>query len=645
MAYDYYCMGCGKKLQQDTVLFDMQYLLTKDQKKSFQILKFRMTQEELWALLVNAEPRENGYRGTHLTLPEVMTIISNSNNLNDPTIAALTMGDIVAYIENGNTEAKNAAAKQASDFDLFGSIDDEDKESEEGQEQTPEKEYVAPGCILAIEAKDTTNKDRAFTQAVLRGDLEILRAAFYHDNTIDLQLRARTENDNEEQKVLVGYDAHFPVGNFYLSADARVCCGCGTPVFKHAGTATHQAIAFIGYQSSGKTSTILALTHYAQNHLMVDLTDFGDASASVWKNSPTIPEVASIELLDRNHRLLEDIKGYSHGLAPAKTSATMRTDAYSATFRIKNRVEKKYYLLTLTDLPGELCDENGTLDSSTIQSVFPVALSCDAYVACFDTASIDPIDTGIQSWISNVCNWTDEFQRMRASKNQVEAYVPTMLLFTKCRDLEDPAELSAAKHTQPKKQPNKQEKNDAQRRFIQEQTYMLKNEQKCIANNGLYASVQDRFKEFGQLGNAYYAMMRCSPFGFAAPSAQDFENAKQKGIEMEARVPEPKNVAVLMRWLLSVSGCIPTEGSYRRNGGTSDPLVLNNYCIARPQLRTENPTADNDLSEALARCTLFENPGYFDVEILKKYDTPWQLRLVRLNSRRKPNTNAGQNEG
>ena len=95
-----------------------------------------------------------------------------------------------------------------------------------------------------------------------------------------------------------------------------------------------------------------------------------------------------------------------------------------------------------------------------------------------------------------------------------------------------------------------------------------------------------------------------------------------------------------MRWILSVTGCIPTEGEYRRNPMDPGALRLNNFCISRPQLRTENPLAENDENESLARCILFENPGYFDEKILVRHDAPWSQVLVRGEAKMRPNSNA-----
>ena len=82
----------------------------------------------------------------------------------------------------------------------------------------------------------------------------------------------------------------------------------------------------------------------------------------------------------------------------------------------------------------------GWIDCMRVLACFLVVFShsCDAFVACFDTQSINPNGEGVTSWILNVCKWADEFQKLRAKHNQVETYVPTMLLYTKCRDLEQP---------------------------------------------------------------------------------------------------------------------------------------------------------------------------------------------------------------
>ncbi len=606
MGYDYYCMGCGKQLSQQTVLFDMQYLLTRDVKRQFNILKFRMTESELKALIASGTPTENGYRACKLTLPQIMAVVSNRNNMNDPLIAALTREEVAEYQKQGMAVASAAVV----DDDPFGMDDDEELEEEEDLASEVEAPYVTPASIQAIENKDTANTDKVFTRTNLRSDFEVLQVLFGQEEAFEFQIKEECDIDNEKQDVLVGYSLNLTVGGF-LRVEARVCPKCGTPVFSHAGTARHQAVAFIGYQAAGKTSTILALAHYAENFM---ITGFG---SEIWNGCGMVESVATVELLDRSVRLAADLKGYGQGVAPAKTEASQRADAYSATFRIKNKAQNRNYLFTLTDLPGELCFDDGTVDWANVQNNFPVALSCDAFVACFDTRSIqENANGGVVNSVMNVCRWADAFQQMRASHNQVKTYVPTMLLFTKCPDLEvDNAPALPNKVLQPL-----------------DQMYFLKDEKRHIAGNQLYNFVREQFNQFGQLQKAYHAMMRCSPFGYKAPSANDLE----KGAVPQ--LPKPKNIDKLMRWLLSVCGCIPTEAVFALNA-RAIPYRLNNFCLSRPQLRSENPLQACDVDESMARCALFENPGRFDKNFVGRHDSNARLFVVRADSGMNPNSN------
>ena len=616
MAYEYYCMGCGKLLNQETVLFDMQYLLTSDASKRFNILQFRMTQPELKALIASGSPVEAGYKSCKLTLSEIMRFISNGNNLNDPAIAALTITEIGEYMKQDMAPAASGGGLGASS--PFGFAMSDDMEEEEDLSEDAAAPYVTPASIQALESKDQANTDRVFTRSALKADFEVLQRLFDgEDSVFTFEIKEENDIDNENAPVLVGYNLHLPsIG--YLCLEARVCPKCGTPVFKHAGTAKHQAIAFIGYQAAGKTSTILALAHYAGNYM---ITGFG---SQIWDGKQMIDSVATVEPLDEATELVADLENYGKGIAPGKTLATKRADAYSATFRIKNKSQNRHYLITLTDLPGELCLENGTIDRPRVLNNFPVALSCDAFVACFDTQSISASTGGVVNKVMNVCRWTDEFQKMRASHNQVETYVPTMLLFTKCQDLEDPNAPAFKPKTL----------------LPLEQMYCLRDEKQLIARNNLYKFVCDQFDQFGQLKRAYHSMMRCSPFGYKAPSENDLKNGAQP------QSPTPRNIDRLMRWVLSVSGCIPTEASYALNPAAV-PFKLHDFCISRPQLRNQNPGCDNDkrygniddIQESMARCALFENPGRYDKEMVGRHDQKARLVMTRMDSKMHPNTN------
>lgn len=616
MGYDYYCMHCGKQLNQKSVLFDMQYVLTGDDKREFSILKFRLLESELNAILARGTAAEGGYHWCELRFAEVMQYIANGNNLNDQAIAGLTLEEVNAF-RDAEILAPKAAKKTDAEFDAF-SEDIDEEPAEEQEEKAPA--YTPSAAVEAIEGKDQSNTNIVETKYMLGRDFELLQGTFGKDETIRFQLKEIVESDNEGKPVLNGYSFQLANSNYIAVERARICPGCGTRVFKHAGTAKHQAVAFIGYQSAGKTSTILALTNYALNHMLVDLGELGVANAQLWAGAEVINTAASVELLDPSAHLTKNLSDYNNGFAPEKTDADSRDKAYSATFRIKNKVENKYYLFTLTDLPGELCNKDGTIDRNNVENSFSVALSCDAFVACFDSSSIDPTGAGITSWISNVCQWTSEFQQMRAERSGVNTFVPTMLLFTKCKDLENAEQAPAP----------------AQRSLPFDEMYMLNDEKRGIAGNRLYNFVCEQFNEHIQLNKAYHAMMRCSPYGY--PAITEAALDKHPDYDNSLR-PTPKNIDRLMRWLLSVSGCIPTEAKYQRINAAA-PVRLNNYCISRPQLRSQNPLEGALLQESMARCALFENPGKFDKSIVGTYDSAAAKIVVKLDMKLHPNGNA-----
>ena len=620
MGYDYYCSHCGKQLNQNTVLFDMQYLLTRDDTRQFNILKYRMTLAELEKLIASGTPGEHGYKTCRLTMADIMAVVGNRNNLNDSNIAGLTLAEINDYINANLGTASAAQQGPADDYDDYADDYEEEEEDLSAEAAAP---YVKPPSITMLENKSKALVDEIFIKDLLSKDLSVLQGLFGENDVFEIQIRGESDTDNEGQPVLEGYSLKSVGGA--LRVKARVCSQCGAKVFEHAGTAKHQAVAFIGSPKAGKTSTILALTHYATHYM-----DNGFGGAQVWEGCQTIDTVSSVQQLDLTQRKETDLENYGEGIAPAKTKAETREDAYSVTFRLSNSVEgNKRYLLTLIDLPGELCVEDGKVQWAKVQNLFPVALTCDAFVLCFDTQSLAG-KNGVKSptqLVASVCNWADEFQSMRARHNGLETYVPTMVLFTKCEELEDPdAPVPPMKPMMPL-----------------DRMYLLKTEKQQIAGNKMYRYVSDRFSEYGQLDKAYHAMMRCSPFGYNAPDAEVVQKAKESGTTASVHSPAPKNIDYLMRWLLSVTGCIPTEASFSR-GATDIPYKLQNFCITRPQLRSQNPGVTGkvgDVEESMARCALFENPGYFDREYVAKHDKgKFVLGPLQFEDKMHPDTNA-----
>lgn len=631
MIYDYYCSYCGKQQNQNTVLFDMQYLLTCDDKRQFNILKFRLTQAELKALINSGTATEHGYRKCSLTMAKIMSYIANKNNLDDPSIAALTKADATEYVKDHTAapEASQDTEQDVLDMELLtgSGIPSEaaPEPKEESSENKPAKEK--PLAIAALENKSKALVDDIYIENLLNSDLSVLMGLFAEKDVYEFELCEENDTDNEGNPVLEGYS--MKANGVLLNMEARVCPGCGTKIFSHAGTAKHQSVSFIGSPRAGKTSTILSLTHYAIHYM-----DNGFGGGDIWKDCQMIDSVASVELVDKIERLTKDLDNYRKGIAPDKTLLNERKDAYSVTLRLSNRAESnKRYLLTLTDLPGELCITDGAIDKTKVETLFPVALTCDAFILCFDTQSLanNDGDRAPTELVKEVCSWADQFQSIRARYNNQNAkhntYVPTMVLFTKCEELEDP---NAPKPVLGGMQPL-------------EKMYSLKTERHQISTNNMYKYFRDRFSEHGHLNKAYHAMMRCSPYGYDAPSTNAIERMSEAEKVQKIKKTEPKNVDLLMRWLLSVSGCIPTEATFSVGHNTT-PYQLRNFCISRPQLRSENPgdlvKGIDEIKESMARCALFENPGRFDKLFVGKHnDGPFVLGPVRFDAKMHPQTN------
>lgn len=605
MAHDYYCLYCGKKLDQVGVLFDMQPLIMHNVNDHFLNIRFRLDLGELTKLIAAGTPADSGYRTCSLRFDELMHFIAGKNNIGNAAVEDLTIEEIAAYMTEA-TKGKSKSNGQLSSFSMFD--DDEDEEEAEEEEQA----YVVPDSIRAIEESDTAITDKVLIKSRVRADFERLQAVFALSDSIVFDIKEVTEKSDLGDEVLTGYDLRLKVGGHVSVSNARICPKCGEKVLTHAGTAKHQSITFVGKPGSGKTSLILALTHYALTAMEKGRRH------KIWAEKSNICEVETVEALDMVEKLRDELNTkYAVGIAAVKTPALERKDAYSSTFRIKNRTQDKYYLLTLQDLPGELCIRKGEVDEDKIKNEFPIALSCDAYIACFDTTAVaEEEQDATLNVVSEICNWVDHFQRMRQSNNQGSTFVPTMIACTKCEDLENPTA----------------EPENKTALLPLDQIYMLRDEKLQMGRNPLYGRVVRQFNANISLHKAYHAMMRCSPYGFPAPKDQNPESVE--------RLPEPKNVELLMRWILSVTGSIPTAAQFSLAQNTGmPPFVLNNYCISRPQLRSQNPIVNQEVEESMARCALFENPGYFDREYVGRQGSSFRLWPVHVGAAIQPNTN------
>lgn len=660
MAHKYYCTHCARELNQDLVLVDMEPALTvigeaqdagdtKEDVQKFQLLKFQLTVAEFQTLVARGTVGDLDFRHLDLSVEELAGYLANEHNLNDPDIASLTLEDIDGYLKD-RREAEfgvvDSEANQAMDFisgdggfsmdDLFNSP--QQTETEEANTYTP------PKSVLALKDKITTAKGAHLTERLLEEDLSMLRKHIGENGCIHIAVKIRTEKADNNDDILIGYYARR--GDKQIVVDARICCYCGTPVFKHAGAAEHRAVAFIGEQKSGKTSTILALTHYAERAART--INPGDL---IWGSSASIPGIEIMEVVGKDAVLAEDLGLYDIGVAPKKTKDQQREDAYSSTLWITNSRGQKF-ILTLIDLPGELCQDDGTIKRDRILNEFPVAMASDVFIMCFDTTRSKGADAN--RTIRNTCSWASQFQELRQDYKQAsvirqpgdttpeltpDCVAPMMVVFTKCEELEgDTVEQQAEKtHFSAKRV---------------DEVYSLKVEREFIDRNPTYKEVGDRIQIYENLKHAYLARLRTSPYGFPAPPKPSYleDNSVNKNPDGSIKYPRPKQVDKLMHWLMIVTGCVSAPAVFCPSALEQDRVYrLENTYVCGAQYRVRDPhgaTFRDRVNEAMCRAYLFENYSDADKAYIENYNDPsWEREYHRNRSIISGNTGTAGNDG
>lgn len=641
MAYKYHCTFCGKELNQTNVLFDMQELLSESQDKRFVHLKFRLKQEELEKMI--GQPGDDGYSVVRLTFEDAMKTIANSNNLNNPEIARLSLKELREYIEAETKKLEKRPKKRKSADSL--ALWESDEESEEAAVEEQQVQYVEPESIRAIKASVVAAMNEKLVEQVLKEELQMLESAFIQNGERSVSMRALYEKDDNGKNVLVGCTLIQPISKIKTNSMKRVCPECGTDIGVYAFRAEHNSVVFIGSPAAGKTSTILALTHYAKEYL-------SSGSSIIWTGKKKNNDIVDLKLVNPSEELHRDLRGYANGLAPYRTQKDAREKSYSSTFWIKNR-NGRHALLTLIDLPGELFENlmTGSENARELMNRYSVSMSCHAYIVCFDAAAaaeasrreqearvnntlITGLGQGGRSMgdiVRESSEQAEVIQKLRMQEKRTETFVPMMVLYTKCRELE---ESSASERVQNHYRPI-------------EAVYRFCDEKKAIEDNGIYADVCKSFRGNDELAKAYHAMLRCSPYGYSAPSIRDWEmvesgmdgipdisdedKAKIISKVNSRRMPTPHHIDDLMLWILNITGSIPTEAEYAPVMGSDENKVdMRDYFIHRIQYRTQKPGgASDELEEALARCALFENPSGADRRVLEGHGQGWQELVMR----------------
>lgn len=614
--HDFYCTNCGRKLTQGAtgktdaleVLFDLQYVFTKDTNKRFAVLKYRMPYKDFMALYQSGTP-EGKFRNVTLTLEQFFKTVANDDNLRDARVANITLEDIENALNTVTPQFDSYYQESDSSQDDLGAL-----EGSEGSSFVPQGVAEASKPSEAMEAllkKDIKNTSNEQSDITLEDDLRCIKNAFENGGTCTFALRLLTEHATNGGDVVVGYQvSDLMVGEH---AAPRVCphrrgedrVPCDYPVFDFAGTSEHHRIVFFGPQHSGKTSLIIALTDYAENGMR------HTQMSPLWHkaHARTLP-VKQVTLLDniasprgeREEKLQQDLKWYAQGIAPAKTDANGSKDAYSATFRIQD-MQEKFHLLTLTDVPGELVEERGYLNLQKLLRLFPTALSCDAYVICFNTRALNIQETLVSA---------DNLQKLHM--NDYGGYLPMIIVYTQCKELEDAARGLLEGECLPSPGPKDGD-------FTINKLYMFCNEKENIEQTPSFQSVLKDANDMEHLRHAYKAAIRCSAYGYPAPAQRDIDDKGKETTPISDTLPI--YVDYLMEWLLSVSGCMPVQGKYQPTYDKDRCWVSQDNYLDRVQHRSEPAQSDQ---EALARGLLFVNPTELDTLLVTTHGNFWERK-------------------
>ena len=615
MSYDFCCIYCGKKLNQkksegvEAAAYDISPVLSGG--RSFSQLKFRVTEAQVsrWAIA----PGEFGEG--KLKPAAVFGIMSQPYNHDRREIASLTLDDMLLLeetaLEMGSLGGKGVNSRKEEGTSVLDGEEeqkknkkDKDKSEERTQALAREREILK----LFQSSNVKSESDEAET-----GIKPELRSYYFNANSREEQCITfeikRIEQNGVTTELELRQDGRT------LGRVQRICPICGKRIPEQAGMVPHRMVGFIANPRAGKTSTIIALSQYMEK-ASAGLT----LNSPIWHGCRTIPELTSTctPIMPQEHdevtdQFWKDMGRFEKGLPPQKTQAIV----YNPTFYVEDR-EKKHLLLTLADIPGEYCQRKGDenpntkevyketkIDRDAMQKRYQIILNCDAYITCFDISIFeDEKEKQNQSnwniYLHAPVIWANQIQRLRNEvygKPDENRFVPIMVLLTKCKELEENfSKQAAAYSTDPL-----------------ENTYMFAKDYKnMMPKPGVEATdmqkitkeIMNTFNNVGEMNNAYFAMLRCSPFGFAA-KGYDSEDE----INNDGQTPTPKNIDNLMRWILRITGSIPTTGRYDPETGEDNSFDLPDRYYADPQYRSVAPKDDN---EALLRNVLFVNPGYFD---------------------------------
>lgn len=547
-----HCVECGGRVNEDTVLFDMSGLYP----QGLSVLPLRMTETELRRLQRDGEYIQGRTFQCAMSLGEILSVMADGKNLNDPVAAELT-------------------AEQLRDFANGGTA----WESDSG---------VPQGGLRRIlwDCSENGTLDR------LRGDALTLVNNLDDRGNMSFTLELIGEKGPGGGEIITSVMiSRSRLGKRLM--EKRVCPHCKKELFRRAGTAEHKVVTFLGPEGSGKTGVLQALVHYASNHASFI------RNHPVWREAMPVPQLSTMELLSASPELMDQNR-FEQGLAPLSTCTDAGTGGVSVTFRVREKAASqgaaaRETILTLVELPGAVCSSGGELDRNRIINLYPIVLDSSAVVVCHNVhrsgETVNDKGHAVED-IRNLGTLADQFQNMLVNVG-VRGSIPMLLLFTACPDLE-----RAALQPKPMVFPSPVQR-----------IYQMSQERGQMEKSPYYKKMIQVFSNSGTINAGFRAEMRCSAFGRLPESGNLLTDGTP--VWSQPAAVKPVNIDRLMRWVLMVTGCVAIHTPLNVRGRISrkqfrmeNPLFENNVVPV----------------EAALRCSLFSNPGVHDVYLVESLE-------------------------
>ena len=345
MIYDYYCVDCGNKIEGGKIKFDLAEMIglkTGDNRVGFD--KYAQVSVGQLKGLADACKQElvHGERTKiEISLRDFLQIMGwNAGGIERRQLMA-------TYQYNELSEALEPFLKTG--------------ENEEGIE-TLLNDYQR-ALKNKFEFRMAKRADEKITEEE-RQDTRNYKAEFWIKPEF-------LENGRSDQLYTVQYSQIEGLANMEtLAAPTEIrgyCPHCGKPVLKGTGKYQHLLVGLLGAQSSGKTSTIVAMVHQI-------LESYDKLGVKFPGNI----------LCDSRYQAMQDnILLFEKGWAVRKTDEKSNDKTFNASLLLESKVLGIKKVLTFVDIAGEQCFNLSTETiNRTAFRAYPLINSCDIYLLC-----------------------------------------------------------------------------------------------------------------------------------------------------------------------------------------------------------------------------------------------------------------------